>query len=447
MTDLVKDAKLFATQAHQRIGHRRKYTSQPYEVHLREVGKIVSSVTDDPQMIAAAWLHDTVEDTAATHRDIEQNFGPEVGQLVRELTDVSKPSDGNRAIRKSLDREHLRQASPRAKTIKLADLIDNTRDICKHDPRFARTYYGEAIELIEVLIEGDPVLYKQAKKELSRCAEKLGLEPPPGSMLDMDDTLPTASSGFSQRRMQRLFNETFTAKDIAEPLLSFDGDSQASSTRDKMTELGIQVAGIRDNGKVVGYVWQDDLKGQLSSTHARQFGRDQLVYGDASLSDVILVLTRYEYCFISVLDAVTGVVTKAELENPIIRMWLFGMITMLEMAFATRIRAQWPNDSWVDFCSANRLRKAEELYSERHRLNQHTDLVDCLQLADKAQVLINDADYLSKFDISSKGQADKLIKSISSLRNNLAHGQSIIAYDWPQIVRMTQRLEDIIARI
>ena len=128
-------------------------------------------------------------------------------------------------------------------------------------------------------------------------------------------------------------------------------------------------------------------------------------------------------------------------------MWLFGMITMLEMAFATRIRAQWPNDSWVDLCSASRLRKAEELYSERHRLNQHTDLVDCLQLADKAQVLINDADYLSKFDISSKGQADKLIKSISSLRNNLAHGQSIIAYDWPQIVRMTQRLEDIIARI
>ena len=447
MTDLVKQAKLFATQAHQRIGHRRKYTKQPYEVHLREVGKIIASVTDDPQMIAAAWLHDTVEDTAATHRDIEQNFGPEVGQLVKELTDISKPSDGNRAIRKALDREHLRHASPRAKTIKLADLCDNTRDICKHDPRFARTYYSEAIELIEVLTEGEPVLYNRAKKELSRCAEKLGLEPPPGSMLDLEESLPTASSGFSQRRIQRLFNETFTAKDIAEPLLSFDGNSQASTTRKKMTELDIQVAGIRDNGRVVGYVWRNDLKGQSSCTHARQFGRDQLVYGDASLSDVILVLTRYEHCFISVLDAVAGVVTKAELESPIIRMWLFGMITMLEMAFATRIREQWPNDSWADLCSANRLRKAEELYSERRRLNQHTDLVDCLQLGDKAQVLINDADYMSKFDISSKGQADKLIKSISSLRNNLAHGQSIIAYDWPQIVRMTQRLEDIIARI
>ncbi len=54
MSDLVKRAIRFATEAHQRIDHRRKYSNQPYAVHLEQVAKIVASVTDDEEMIAAA---------------------------------------------------------------------------------------------------------------------------------------------------------------------------------------------------------------------------------------------------------------------------------------------------------------------------------------------------------------------------------------------------------
>ncbi|RXM22001.1 bifunctional (p)ppGpp synthetase/guanosine-3',5'-bis(diphosphate) 3'-pyrophosphohydrolase, partial [Citrobacter sp. AAK_AS5] len=89
------------------------------------VATIVASVTDDPEMIAAAWLHDIVEDTPASFLDLEKEFGPRVAELVGELTDVSRPSDGNRATRKSIDRAHLAGASARGKTVKLADLLDN----------------------------------------------------------------------------------------------------------------------------------------------------------------------------------------------------------------------------------------------------------------------------------------------------------------------------------
>ena len=136
-------AKEFATNAHKRINHKRKYTSQPYTVHLAAVARSVSSVTDDPEMIAAAWLHDIVEDTPAILYDIEANFGLGVAGLVENLTDVSKPSDGNRQQRKKIDRHHIATASSRAKTIKLADLTDNCRDICKHDPRFALAFLKE----------------------------------------------------------------------------------------------------------------------------------------------------------------------------------------------------------------------------------------------------------------------------------------------------------------
>ena len=124
MSELVERARVYATQAHQRIHHQRKYSKQPYQVHLDAVARLVASVTDDPEMLAAAWLHDTVEDTPATLDDIEAEFGTPVAELVEELTDVSRPGDGNRVVRKQIDRRHTAQASGRAKTVKLADLID-----------------------------------------------------------------------------------------------------------------------------------------------------------------------------------------------------------------------------------------------------------------------------------------------------------------------------------
>ena len=91
MNDLVRLASEYARHAHQRIDHRRKYSKQPYHVHLEAVAGMVAAVTDDPEVIAAAWLHDTVEDTPATLDDIEAEFGKPVADLVEELTDISKP--------------------------------------------------------------------------------------------------------------------------------------------------------------------------------------------------------------------------------------------------------------------------------------------------------------------------------------------------------------------
>lgn len=153
-------ALLFASDAH--CEQKRKYTHEPYINHPIEVAAIVCAVTGDEEMIAAAYLHDVVEDCGVKLSEIEEKFGPEVAKLVEELTDVSKPEDGNRQKRKELDRLHLAKASPRAKTIKLADLISNTRSIKEHDPDFAKIYLAEKEKLLAVLTEGDRSLYKIA---------------------------------------------------------------------------------------------------------------------------------------------------------------------------------------------------------------------------------------------------------------------------------------------
>lgn len=160
---LIAAAKAFATEAHGGIDHRRKYTNDPYIIHPAEVAAIVASRPHTPEMIAAAYLHDTVEDTPATAADIRERFGPTVAALVSDLTDVSQPSDGNRATRKALDRAHTAAASNEAKTIKLADLLSNSASIMQHDPKFAKVYMREKLALLDALVGGDAVLLARAK--------------------------------------------------------------------------------------------------------------------------------------------------------------------------------------------------------------------------------------------------------------------------------------------
>lgn len=168
---LIQRASEFAAHAHGSIDHRRKYTGEPYIVHPAEVAELVASVGGTEEMIAAAWLHDVVEDTGTTINTIFTLFGPTVAQYVEGLTDVSKPEDGNRKIRKQKDLEHTAQQDPDVKTIKLADLISNSRSILLSDHpearAFAKLYAKEKAQLLEVLTEGDQTLLAHARALVS----------------------------------------------------------------------------------------------------------------------------------------------------------------------------------------------------------------------------------------------------------------------------------------
>ena len=170
-TDLVDRARRFAEQAHHAINHRRKYSGRPYTEHLERVAARVAEVTDDPAAIAAAWLHDVVEDTPATHADIAREFGPRVAELVHAMTDVEQ-EHGNRDARKAADRARLAQAPAAAHTVKLADVMDNAEDIAENDPHFARVFLSEMGALLEVLTRGDPGLMAEARAMHARLAPR-----------------------------------------------------------------------------------------------------------------------------------------------------------------------------------------------------------------------------------------------------------------------------------
>ncbi|MDZ7276678.1 HD domain-containing protein [Pantoea eucrina] len=174
---LEEQARRYATEAHAAAGQRRKYTDEPYIVHPAAVVELVRSVTDDDAMLAAAWLHDTVEDTSNTLLDIERHFGARVAQLVAMLTDNAQPAAKNRVARKLAHFQHTAEASPDAQTIKLADIIDNTRAIVQYDPDFARIYLVEKKIQIQLLKQGSPALWQQANQSITQGLHQL-TQPP-----------------------------------------------------------------------------------------------------------------------------------------------------------------------------------------------------------------------------------------------------------------------------
>tara|TARA_Y100000588_G_scaffold302630_1_gene324966 strand:+ start:305 stop:841 length:537 start_codon:yes stop_codon:yes gene_type:complete len=161
MSDLVKRAETFARKAHASIDQRRKYTGEPYIVHPEAVAKTVASVTTDETTIAAAWLHDVAEDVEIPLEEISDEFGQDVAKLVGDLTNPYKKSEVGREKAVEGNCQHTAQADPRAKTVKLADLIDNLTGIVETDPVFARTYLDDKELQLQVLTEGHPELFKQ----------------------------------------------------------------------------------------------------------------------------------------------------------------------------------------------------------------------------------------------------------------------------------------------
>jgi len=161
--EFIEKAKQFAIEAH--TGQVRKYTGLPYVTHTEEVAQIVDNYNGSKEMIAAALLHDTVEDTSVTIQDIVKEFGTPTATLVQWLTDTSRPEDGNRATRKAIDRDRLAQAPAAAQLIKAADMISNGRDIMKHDPNFAKTYIAEMKLLLDAMFKIHSMdIYKEAKR-------------------------------------------------------------------------------------------------------------------------------------------------------------------------------------------------------------------------------------------------------------------------------------------
>ena len=149
-TELLDRAIIFAVQAH--AGTERRGKGFPYIVHPMEAMEIVATITPDQELLAAAALHDTVEDTDVTVEEIRAQFGDRIASLVAAESDempegVSEEDSWHARKKAAIDR--LAAASHDAKIVALGDKLSNMRAI-------ARDYAVKGDELWKIFHASDP---------------------------------------------------------------------------------------------------------------------------------------------------------------------------------------------------------------------------------------------------------------------------------------------------
>jgi guanosine-3',5'-bis(diphosphate) 3'-pyrophosphohydrolase len=151
----------FASVKH-RKQRRKDAESSPYINHPIAVASVLSTecAMADEQILVAAILHDTVEDTETTFDELGELFGAAVMELVRELTDDKTLS---KEERKRLQILHAHTASPGAKQLKIADKICNIRDIQANPPagwslQRRRDYIEWSIQVVDACRGVNPCL-------------------------------------------------------------------------------------------------------------------------------------------------------------------------------------------------------------------------------------------------------------------------------------------------
>lgn len=163
--ELFDKAVAFAVMAHS--GQKRKGKEKPYILHPLEVAAIVGAYTNDPEVLVAAVLHDTVEDTETTKEMIRDLFGEHVAALVASESENKRedqPAESTWKIRKQETIDHLKTASRDVKLICLGDKLANIREIAadylvegeklwerfnQSDPAMHGWYYGEVLIVLE----------------------------------------------------------------------------------------------------------------------------------------------------------------------------------------------------------------------------------------------------------------------------------------------------------
>ena len=203
--------------------------------------------------------------------------------------------------------------------------------------------------------------------------------------------------------------------------------------------------GIKEKGRIYGYIKQSDLRTGPCHHYQKLFHPSELISESTPLIDLLMILHDSPRIFVLECNRVTGIITRGDLQKAPVRIFLFGLITLLEMQLQRIIQNEYSDNSWTNLLKPQRLKKAKELLTQRQARNEDIGLVDCLQFCDK-RILIRQIPKISEI---IKGQSDKdlsqQLEKIEKLRNKLAHAQDIVSGStWQEVINITKYLEKLL---
>ncbi len=238
--------------------------------------------------------------------------------------------------------------------------------------------------------------------------------------------------------------QALVARHVAEELASFDASSPVAEVRDFMRRKDFDVVGVRDDGFVYGYA-EADHPGDCAIGHCvRSFDEATCIGEDEPLSRIFSFLQVSPRVFVVRNDRVTGIITRGDLEKAPVRMWLFALVSLIEMQLLRLIREHYPGETWRRVLSDGRVEKAEQICDKRHADKTHIDLADCLQFCDKRDIVLKTPALFQSLSLEAFPDPSTLFKELQDLRDDLAHAQSVVLGRWPRLVELSRAAEGIL---
>jgi len=248
--------------------------------------------------------------------------------------------------------------------------------------------------------------------------------------------------------LRTLIDDGITAHAILEPLKSVNVNAPAGEAAEALKRRDFDVAGVKGEAHepVVNWVLTDSLKGGHVRDHMQPISTDHLVSDATPLPTLLGVLKKKPYTFVLIGPDVSGIITRADLNKPPVRVYLFGLISLLEMHLSFWAQAEYPNDSWQAELSPRRLEAAKKIQEDRRKRNQDPFLVQCLQFCDRRDLAIGKDALRDRLGLGSEEAALNFLKKAEDLRNVLAHSHHDLAdgSSWEELIDVVERIESVV---
>jgi len=240
------------------------------------------------------------------------------------------------------------------------------------------------------------------------------------------------------------------ARTISEPLQSCPREAPARDAEALLRERGFDAAGVQaaEDGPVVGFVLRGELLDGNVRDHTNAMTSEHLVSDATSLGDLLAVLRGRERVFVLEGPVVRGIITRADLNKPPVRVYLFGLISLLEMHLQFWVSSHYPDDSWQQALNPGRLEAANKLLDLRKGRNNDITLLQCLQFCDKRDLVLQSEELRNKLGFASKGGGATLLTCAEKLRDVLAHSQADLAQEssWEELIKVVESVEQLVHR-
>lgn len=214
-----------------------------------------------------------------------------------------------------------------------------------------------------------------------------------------------------------------------------------------MKEKDFDVVGVRTDGVTTQFVERDNLDEGVARNHAKAIPKTHLLNESDPLERAVQALKVSRWVFVCFLGCPSGIITRGDLQKAPLRMWLFGLISLLEMQLLRRIIEAYPNDSWGPHISKDRLHGAKAVQRERTQRGEAIDLAECLQISDKATIYRKSVTLFPLLPFKTKTDWISFTKKVESLRNKLAHSNPISSGSWPQIAALAEDIRHCLDKL